>query len=316
MSVFEISDSRLTPVKEKRIDLEKDLQLLTEKNLRMIFDLDFVSGSLNREFCVRTAQQDFYIDTLAFDPQVNAFVIIEYKKDKNFSVIDQGYAYLAAMLNNKAEFILEFIERKETLKKPNIDWRQSKVIFVSPEFTGYQRSAIAFKSLPIELWKVTMYQNNTIYYEQIKAPTAKESFDKIAPKGPETTRVAKEIKPYSLDEIFARYKTSNQIRDLFNKIRAEISSLGDDFDEAIGKWTVIYRKQFKTFAYIYPKSKEVYGELRLSEIKMPNRVGYKRRVKESEIFKIAFRIDTEDDLSDAVNLVRQAYENLNLELRS
>jgi len=42
MSVFEISDSRLTPIKEKRIDLEKDLQLLTEKNLRMIFDLDFV----------------------------------------------------------------------------------------------------------------------------------------------------------------------------------------------------------------------------------------------------------------------------------
>ncbi|GAG96324.1 unnamed protein product, partial [marine sediment metagenome] len=35
-----------------------------------------------------------------------------------------------------------------------------------------------------------------------------------------------------------------------------------------------------------------------------------------EIFRIAFRIKAEDDLPDAVNLVRQAYENLNLELRS
>ncbi len=68
--------------------------------------------------------------------------------------------------------------------------------------------------------------------------------------------------------------------------------------------------------HIYPKSKEVYAELRLSEIEMSDRVGYKSKVKETDLFKIAFRIDTEDDLSDAVNLVRQAYENLNLELSS
>ena len=34
------------------------------------------------------------IDTLAFDKESGAFVIIEYKKDRNFSVVDQGVAYL------------------------------------------------------------------------------------------------------------------------------------------------------------------------------------------------------------------------------
>jgi hypothetical protein len=32
------------------------------------------------------------IDTLAFDKESSVFVIIEYKKERNFSVIDQGMA--------------------------------------------------------------------------------------------------------------------------------------------------------------------------------------------------------------------------------
>ena len=64
------------------------------------------------------AINNFRIDTLAFDDELNSFVIIEYKKDRSFSVIDQGYAYLALMLNNKADFILEYNENKnKTLKK-------------------------------------------------------------------------------------------------------------------------------------------------------------------------------------------------------
>jgi len=35
---------------------------------------------------------------------------MEYKKDRNFSVVDQGVAYLNLMLNNKADFILEYNE--------------------------------------------------------------------------------------------------------------------------------------------------------------------------------------------------------------
>ncbi len=38
------------------------------------------------------------IDTLAFDKESNSFVIIEYKRGVNFSVIDQGYAYLALLI--------------------------------------------------------------------------------------------------------------------------------------------------------------------------------------------------------------------------
>jgi len=313
MPIFQISNSKLTLIGRKQVDLEKDLQTLTENNLQVIFGLEFVSGSLNREFCVKTTHQDFYIDTLAFDPEAKSFVIIEYKKDKNFSVIDQGYAYLAAMLNNKADFLLEYIERKGTSRKPNVDWRQSKVLFISPEFTNYQQSAISFKDLPIELWKVTLYVNNTASYEQIKAPAAKGSFVDIAPKGLDTPSVTKQISPYTLEEVFARQKTSPRIRDLFNKIRTEISSLADDIDHAIGKWGVIYRKQYKTFAYLNPRTQEVYGRLRLAEIKVPTKIGYRRKVHDKEIFKIALKTNSEDDLPDVLSLIRESYQKLSSE---
>lgn len=80
------------------------------------------------------------LDTLAFDEELKSFVIIEYKKDKNFSVIDQGYAYLSVMLNNKADFILEYNETVIKAWKTDVDWSQSKIIFVSQGFTNYQNS--------------------------------------------------------------------------------------------------------------------------------------------------------------------------------
>src|SRR5690606_32341252 len=117
-----------------------------------IFGLDFVRS----EFPIG----NFRIDTLAFDKDTSSFVIIEYKRDKNFSVVDQGYAYLSLMLNNKADFILEYNENnKNTLRRDAVDWSQSRVIFISPSFTTYQKEAINFKDLPIELWEVKRYSN-------------------------------------------------------------------------------------------------------------------------------------------------------------
>ena len=67
--------------------------------------------------------QNFRIDTLAFDTETKSFVRIEYKRDRSFSVVDQGFAYLSLMLNNKADFILEYNERmKDNLKREDVDW--------------------------------------------------------------------------------------------------------------------------------------------------------------------------------------------------
>lgn len=117
------------------------VQRLTEANLQDLFDLTLVKS----EFELHGLR----IDTLAFGNESGAFVIIEYKKDRNFSVVDQGVAYLNLMLNNKADFILEYNEAfsNQPLKRENVDWSQSRIIFIAPEFTRHQQYAIGFKDL-------------------------------------------------------------------------------------------------------------------------------------------------------------------------
>lgn len=217
MPLYKIEQS-LINIKEKPFKLERDLQKLTEENLKIIFGYDCVKS----EFSIG----NFRLDTLAYDKETNSFVIIEYKRDKNFSVIDQGYAYLSLMLNNKADFILEYNEsQKNTLKRTDIDWSQSKVIFISQSYTTYQREAINFKDLPIELWEIKRYENNTVSYEQIQKYGSQESIKTISKSDNAINKVSKEIKVYTEQEKLE--SATDEIKELYHKFKQAILNLGD-----------------------------------------------------------------------------------------
>lgn len=210
MAIYSIKNGVLQPIPEGKFDLERNIQTITEKNLETIFGLKFISGSLNSEFSVKVQEQDFYIDTLAFDEATNAFVIIEYKKDKSFSVVDQGFAYLSAMLNRKADFILELNERLgKNIARANINWEQSRVIFISPEFTNYQKNAINFKDLPIFLYRVKMYENNIIEYDPIKPYRTTESIGVLS-RDKIIQEVSKVVKVYSEDDLLAKVQKAKE----------------------------------------------------------------------------------------------------------
>lgn len=194
MPLFSVLGSKLQRIAEQKIDLEKFIQKITEDNLEQIFGLKFVST----EFALNGLR----IDTLAFDEEARSFVIIEYKRDRSFSVVDQGFAYLALMLNNKADFILEYNESTKTaLKRDDIDWSQSRVIFIANSFTTYQQEAISFKDLQFELWEAKKYDNNTLLYNQLKADKSSESI-KTVTKNSVVASVSKEIKTYTVDDHF------------------------------------------------------------------------------------------------------------------
>lgn len=219
MTLYQINDNgQLVIIKEYDFKLEKEIQNLTEDNLKTIFGLDFIKS----EFLIN----NFRIDTLAFDRNAKSFVIIEYKKDKNFSIIDQGYAYLSLLLNNKAEFVLEFIQNKkekEAITKESVDWSQSKVIFISPTFTPYQREAINFKDLPIELWEVKRFNNKTVIYSKIQTAGAKESVKTISRQDTAIEKVTKEIKVFTEQEHLEC--ASDEIKELYERIKTSILNL-------------------------------------------------------------------------------------------
>ena len=105
MNLYKIHSNDISTVKEKPFKLEKEIQSLFESNLSELMNLQLVKS----EFSIKNKR----IDSLAYDKQSNAFIIIEYKRSKNISVVDQGFTYLSLMLENKADFIVEY---NETLK--------------------------------------------------------------------------------------------------------------------------------------------------------------------------------------------------------
>ena len=96
MTLYDIEGDKLKP-SQIEFDRESKLQRLTENNLEELFNLQFV----DTEFEYKRLR----IDTLAFNTRTNSFVIIEYKNKLEYSVIDQGFSYLALLLNNKYYFI-------------------------------------------------------------------------------------------------------------------------------------------------------------------------------------------------------------------
>lgn len=193
MFLYHINNNKLTPIKKVEIKKERDLQNITEANLNQIFNLRFIAS----EFQV----DNFRIDTLAFNEETNAFVIIEYKKNQNYSVIDQGYSYLSILLNNKAEFILKYNENsKESIGKNDVDWSQSTILFVAPKFNTYQLKAIEFNDIPFELWEISKFSNNTLLFNKINTSNSNASIKTVSNITPTTNEVNKEIKVYSEED--------------------------------------------------------------------------------------------------------------------
>lgn len=231
MPYFKIHDNKLKPIKEVQFKLEKDIQKLTEANIEEIFGYELISS----EFTI----DNFRLDTVAFNKETKSFIIIEYKNNKNYSVVDQGYAYLSKMFNNKADFVLEYNEKhKEPLRKSDIDWSQSKVLFISPFFTTYQKEAINNRGLPIELQEITRYNNDTINYSKIQTSSSDNTITNLIQKNnKDVDIVSREIKVYT--EEYHLEKGSDTTKELYETFKDAILNL-DEFE-------IVPRKNYIAF---------------------------------------------------------------------
>ena len=246
-------------IKEISFKFEREIQQLTEQNLQSLLRVNFIRS----EFSLN----NFRIDTLAFDPDSKAFIIIEYKRDKTFSVIDQGYAYLSLMLNNKADFILEYNEsQNQSLKRMDIDWTQSKVIFISPLFTTYQREAINFKDLPIELWEVKKFENNTISFEQVQKSSARESIKTISRTDNTVEAVSKEVKVYTEQEHLN--KVDFETREFYEQFKDRLLNMNDNISVQPKKQTIGFKVHNNIFCDIVLQGKglKIYLNLKSGEL--------------------------------------------------
>jgi predicted transport protein len=303
MPIYKQSGNTLIPIKERKIGFEKTVQNLVETNLADVFGLSFL--------CSEYPLHNLRIDTLAFDEDLKSFVVIEYKKDRSFSIIDQGYAYLALLLNNKADFVLEYNEKcNSNLRKGDVDWSQSKVIFIASSFTKFQQEAMGFQDLPIELWEVKLYDNDLVLFNELR-PSEKSASIKTVAKGKNVQIVSEEIKPISIEDHIKPHW--DKTRALFEELISRVSELDPRFDIHPVKPYIGFNIDGKNVVNAKPQASKILMELlrvQPNDLKDPEkRTRYMKRSYEFYHKHIThFDIENEDDIDYAMSLIKQVYK--------
>src|SRR5215216_6498419 len=196
----------------------------------------------------------------------------------------------------------------QPLKRGDVDWSQSRIIFISPEFTRYQQYAIGFRDFGIQLWEVHKYSNGLLVFNEAKSPFTKEPLTTIAKRNPAAKRITEEIKVYSEEDLLEI--AEDKVKELYQELKAAIINLGRDVEVRPTKKYLAFRRNKGFVGIVILRSKlKAYLSIDISQLQDPMK-------KARDVKKIGHYSpgDTEIVISErseipyALLLVKRAYE--------
>lgn len=297
MALYNIEKSnKLKKERKKPFTLEKEIQKLVEENLDVLLNISFVSSELT--------YNKLRMDTLAFDENQNSFVIIEYKNKADPGLSDQGFAYYSLLNSHPEFFVLEYNKKtKEQLSLKDIDWRKSRIIFISPDFTAHQE-AIDTTKLPFELWKIERYEGSIISLEPLNI------VDEEASNINSTQKTDTKYERLEYSENDHLDKASKDVKSLYRTLRENILSLGEDV-ELVPKKKYLAFKAATNFADLELAKSTIkcHINMNLGELEDPKR-------KARDVSNIGhygngdyeIKISKKEEIEYLMGLIRQSYE--------
>ncbi len=189
------------------------------------------------------------IDTLGIDKN-GAPCIIEYKKNQNDNVINQGLSYLRWLLDHKADFEILCQNKKVDIE---IDWDSPRVICIAESYNRFDLDTVDILPIKIELLIYTIYENNIL---QIESPNYQKVRVSMSGITKNVKRSKREIlqKDYTVEEHFK--KANQNIKSLFFKLREKIKSMDDKIKEEPKKLYIAY-KLSTNFADVEIRKKDI-----------------------------------------------------------
>ena len=294
MPIFKIKDKKFSELKSKT-PTERELQELVDENLYDIFGLQFIK----REF----GGQGLFIDTIAYDPETKAPVLIEYKKDTYQSVVDQGMAYLHWLLTHKGDYQVAL---SDNLGKKEVDWSQAKVIFIAKRFNLHQIYASGFKNAPFELYRYDLC-GNIFLIEPVEIPKSDVSITSIL-KTKEVEKVTQQVKTYTLEDHLQ--KASEKTKILFEKLHNLILSLDERIQAKPVMSYIGYKVRWFNFCCIF-----IYKDrLKVGVLKEEKRA--KEEINDPKgLFKKTWargwdaNINSDKDIEYVLSVIKQGYQS-------
>lgn len=297
IKLFQIDGNTAIAIEGQSVAVEKSLQALIEKHLEIFLGVRF----LESEYATGKTHGG-RIDTLGIDEN-SCPVIIEYKRALNENVINQGLYYLDWLLDHKAEFIL-LVQKKFGLQNTEeVDWSGARLLCVAGEFTKFDGHAVKQINRNIELIRYRRYGDNLLLLELVNATTGDAEETVIAGGKSKTTESL-------VGDKLA--KSSAEVKDRFDALKAFLLALGDDVQIKTLKHYFAF-KRIKNFACVdvHPQAGEIvifaktdWGTVRLEK-------GFTRDVRKIGHYgtgDLEITIRSDDDLEQAKPLVVKSYE--------
>lgn len=312
MPLFRVSKARVEPVPQANFPTEKALQTLIEQNLGPIFNCRFVAS----EFPTGS-QHGGRIDTLALSEDDNP-VIIEYKKVESSELVNQSLFYLSWLNDHRGDFTLAV--HKALGLKAEIDWSETRVICIAPNYRKYDLHAVQMMGQNIELWSYRRFTNDTFYLEEVypAGGGVDVATEKVAEGGKNPVMVAAGYKAAMTKKTatwtFEQHIDNKpaQIRELVLAADEFIRSLSATIEMAPKKQYIAYRTT-QNIVCMEVQQKKICLFLKLNPKTHKGPEGISRDVSELGHFgtgDIEVTLRTPEDLERTKPWIVKAYESL------
>ncbi|MDX8128035.1 DUF5655 domain-containing protein [Methylomonas sp. OY6] len=295
MPVFTTQSGKLKKLSSQPFSKEKELQTLVEQNLDELLGMHFLATEYTTTFGGR-------IDTLAVD-YTGAPVIIEYKRNKNDNVINQGLSYLRWLQAQKVEFFEMLVIKKlgaEVAQKIEIDWKNPRVVCVAEAYSKFDIDTVEVIPMRIELFKYRNYEGGIFSLEPLGVSEQKSKTSSDVP-------VEKTTIDTTIEELTK--KASPSTKEHFEDLRARIFELDENITEKATTLYVAYRVT-KNFAEIHIGKNQLKVHLRPIEYNDPD--SKVEKVSDSYNWTMDRRIyvKSANDLAYALKIIEESYQDV------
>ncbi|CAJ4297889.1 Uncharacterized conserved protein [Burkholderia pseudomallei] len=304
IQLFRLSDGTASELPGQAAKLEKQLQGLIEANMPIFLGVRFLAS----EYATGKTHKG-RIDSLGLDEN-GCPVIIEYKRQSNENVINQGLFYLDWLLDHQAEFRWLVMETLGKDVAEQIEWAGTRLLCIAADFTRYDQHAVQQIPRNIELIRYKLFGDDLLLLELVNAQSVPDATAvKSAPA--DMTAEPESPKPggkdRSLDEQLAL--ASTEIRDLYAQTTSYLTALGDDVHEKRLKLYTAFRR-LKNFACVIAYPNRLLVMVKLDPVSVTLEDGFSRDVSEIGHWgtgDVELTLRTLADLERAKPLLERSY---------
>ncbi|MDA8584988.1 DUF5655 domain-containing protein [Rhodobacteraceae bacterium] len=299
IKLFKQNGGTLTELESSSSPLERALQTTFEQNLETLLGVRFLASEYATSHGGR-------MDTLGIDE--NGYpVIIEYKRQRDENIINQGLFYLDWLMDHRGEFELLVRDKFDKATADAIEWSAPRLICIAASFTKFDEHAIKQMSRNIELIRYRRFGDDLLMLDLLTTVSTKAQPAVASPNG-----------------ISTKYKTNSQslsdagedLSNLYADIEVFMVGLGDDVvQKTLNNYFAF--KRIKNFACV--EIKPQINVIRLYLKVDPEAValidgleeGFTRDVRNIGHFgtgDLEVTVKNHEDLDRAKSLIQQSYE--------